>query len=399
MPDLIEEFVLATKDLPSPERFRRWAFIGAISAVLNRNVWTVIRQGLTLWPNVYILLVAEAAVGKGVALDAAASVLRTQPEVDIGPDSITHEALVSHMSKHMQLIEDSAIPKQKATMALFLEEWGTFMREPRNDTLAMLAALYDSKRFTAETIGRGVDAVENPYLTIVAGCTPAWFAEGYRPNDYEQGLPTRFLNIFHDAIPIQETSAFVSIDTGGENMLDVSSKFRVQFDTLSKLRGFVPFSDEAIEFFNKLRLEGMEPAPSDPMLSGYCKRRYLHLGKISLIVALARHPENMTIELPDIERAWELMLEAEPFMPRALVSAGGNVYQSRIEEVARFVETEYARTKRPVPEWIVGRRLGRGVATHLVGGMLNSMIAQQIIRVLEGTKAPERRLMPGAKVK
>ncbi len=201
MQDLIEKFVTLTDNGLAPERYRRWAALVMIAAILDRRVWTSIRPGMPLFPNLFVLLVAKPGVGKTMAILPARSCVETQSHVGLSPDSITHERFVAMLAERAEVLDpEEEMPTHRATIALMLSEWGTFLRSPDNDDLAMLAQLYDCGDYSAETISRGLDNAESLYVNIIAGCTPAWFAEGFPPNSYEQGLPTRMHFIYSNEL-------------------------------------------------------------------------------------------------------------------------------------------------------------------------------------------------------
>jgi hypothetical protein len=394
--DLIEDFVRETDTGVSPERFRRWSALVLIAAALDRRVWTSIRPGLPLFPNLFVLLVAPPGVGKSTAMFAAREILETQQQVGLSPDSITHERFVALLSERAKELDpESEMPAHRATLALFLSEWGTFLRNPDNDTLAMMAHIYDCKDFSAETIGRGTDYAENLYINILGCCTPAWFAEGFPPNSYEQGLPTRMHFIYSSEMQVADTPDFEFSADPTTSGTTIADKFWQRVDKISALRGFMPWTQEAGIAFNDWKQGGFKPLPLDPLLSGYNARRALHAAKIAMIVAVARHPEDLRILLSDLERAWEILFEAEPFMAKALSAAGGNIYQLRVEAIANYVEAKFRETKKAVPEWEVRQRLGKMIPPQLVKTIIDEMIMQQVIRAVAGPKAPLRNLRPG----
>ena len=135
-----------------------------------------------------------------MALLSSRAVLKTQPHVHLAPSSSSHERFIQMLKERTESPETvDGVPRRRATVALVLSEWGTFLRKPENDTLSMLAHIYDCEDYEAETISRGKDFAENLYVNILAGCTPAWFAEGFPPNSYEQGLPTRMVMVYAHA--------------------------------------------------------------------------------------------------------------------------------------------------------------------------------------------------------
>ena len=397
--DLIEEFVRRTDNGLSPERYRRWTALAMVAAVVDRRVYTAIRAGKQLFPNLYILLVGPPGEGKTMAIEAGRALAETQPHVALAPDHTSYEAFIRQLSKRAEELDaEEEMPKRRATLALMLSEWGTFIRTPELDQLAMLAHVYDCGDYKALTIGRGLDFAENLYVNILAGCTPAWFAEGFPPNSYEQGLPTRLVLVYEESVgPLDTTPPYVSDMTRDpiEEANKLTEFFWPHLDRLAKVRGFVPWDEKAIAGLNSWKAQGYAPRPDDPMLVGYCKRRPLNVAKIALLFALARHPDVAKIFLPDFESAKEILLDAEIAMPKALTAAGGNIYQLRMEAVAIYVEKRYLETKKPVPEWEVRQKLGRMVPPQLLRPIVDEMVNQNRIRAWEGTKAPNRKLTPG----
>src|SRR5215813_6126879 len=70
----LEDLLDATAELESSRKFFLWSGLSAISAVVKNNVW-VERYGgtgiLTVYPNLYILLVAPSGHRKGVPVSIA----------------------------------------------------------------------------------------------------------------------------------------------------------------------------------------------------------------------------------------------------------------------------------------------------------------------------------------
>ena len=394
----ISDFIAATDIGLSPPIFRKWAAYSAVSAALNRNVSTALREGMPLWPNLYTLLVGGPASGKSIAISAARALADTQPEINLSADHMTHEAFIRKLSQLQDASFVGSEMRTKSTMALFLSEWGTFLEEPEPRTCAMLAAIFDCRDYENETIGRGVDSVEQTYVNILGGATPAWFATGFPPNTYEQGLPTRFFFIFSDAV-MEKKSFVVDPLAQDEEWSELRKAFTKRMDAMSRCKGFCGWTDDALLALNDWYNGDCEPAPKNPMLSGYCKRRPLLLGKLAVLQAVSSHPERLVVDKIDLDNALADMVEAEKDMARALSAAGGNIYKLRQLRIAEFVLDEHLRTKKPVPEWLVRQRLSDLVPPNMLRTILDEMLASQQLRMVEGTVAPTRKLMPGVGVK
>ena len=288
------------------------------------------------------------------------------------------------------------VPRRQATVALMLSEWGTFLRKPENDTLAMLAHIYDCEDYDAETISRGKDFAENLYVNILAGCTPAWFAEGFPPNSYEQGLPTRIVFVYSDAPQTAEIPDFKFLDDPCvDDTSYIVKALWGQADKIAAARGFVSWSREADQAINAWKRTDFSPKPSDPMLRGYCERRPLQAAKLSVLVAMSRHPERRVVDVEDFGEAKRTLLEVEPDMPKALKAAGGNVFQLRMEAVYQFVLAEWRQTKAPVDEYRLRQRLSRMVPPYMLATIVDAMVDQKMLRADPTTRAPDRRLTPG----
>src|SRR3990167_10370954 len=290
--DFIEAFLAETDKLPSPRRFRRWAAVCTVAAVTDRKVWSSIRPGMALFPNMYVLLVGQPASGKSVAVFAARDLLVTQPAVNVCENSITHESFIQQLSRGAATIEIGAgVPRRKSTYALFMSEWGTFMRQPKNDILAMMADVWDNRDYQARTIARGLDDAPNLFINVLGGCTPAWFAEGFPPNSYDQGLPARFIYVWSDDLPrgsrapdyVGDADPLVGQSTAPPPHVEALWR---ELEALSAAEGFVRSSPEAMLAFNRWKDDEFRPRPDDPLLVGYADRRDIHVGKLSVLHAV-----------------------------------------------------------------------------------------------------------------
>jgi hypothetical protein len=390
---IIEEFIELTKGTDAPTIYRKWTILCTIAAVLNRNVWTSIRSGMPLFPNLYTLLVGPPGTGKGMALRPAKALLSTQSHINILPDSASYENII-----HLLANAASSDQHKVSSGVLFLEEWGTFMRKPENDFCAMMANIYDCGDYIHHVLSRPKDAATNVYPNICSCCTPEWFAEGFPPNSYGQGLPTRFQFIYAEQ---EKDSGIADFDFGkvGVSPLDdpMTSRLFPALCTLSMLRGFVGWDPEAAELFNEWKDKSFAPVPTDPMLYGYNQRRHLHVAKLAVIYAVSRHPAYLSITTVDLNLAMETLFEAEVDMPRALKLAGGNPYSARMEAVAEFVKKKTEISKSPVPEWQVRQHLSTLVPPNLIHSIITELISAKRLKVVGAEKEPMRRLLPGVK--
>ena len=96
-PCWISSFLEYTANLPSPERFRKWAAISAIAGTLERRCW--IRTGAgKLFPNMFIMLVAPPGVGKDFAINPARELWSNVGKLNIAPSAMTHKGMIDHLA-------------------------------------------------------------------------------------------------------------------------------------------------------------------------------------------------------------------------------------------------------------------------------------------------------------
>lgn len=380
--DLLDDFVTATQHLRSPPLFRRWAGVGMVSAALNRTVYTSVAPGKFLWPNTNIMLVAEPHKGKSEAIDAAKAVLREHVEVAMGPNSMTIEKGLKLMGEHFAKPDNDGdvLP---LSFALVNDELGTLFKKWEPQHFQMLASLWDIQRkadvWEHSTV-TGVNAkLYNPYITLLSGAQPMWLATALPPQSFDLGLPSRFIFVYADKR--------VSRREAGPHEEWRLAQVQKNLHRISRVEGYVPLDPETRAAFEAWEDDDMQPAPDDPMLRHYAGRRNMHAGKIALIVAMSRHPEDRTIHMPDLQTAWDMLHEVEAEMAKSFMYVGGNPYRPAEMQAVDAVRKLYSETGQPVPEAVVLGKIGRSVPTHLAKYSLEQLVAtRQIARVQGGFK-------------
>lgn len=389
--DLIEDFVRGTANLASPEQFRRWSAISMISAALSRRVWTCFEDDKKLFANTYIVLVSAPGLGKTRPMELVDELLEPMTWVVRSPDEVTRQRTIQDIAD----VFPHDAPEGAKSFFFLVMEMATFMPEGDAAWMQAIARLWDCPRRYQKAIkgkskssGRSEDYVWKPYVSLLFGAQPAWFALGLPKTSYEMGFPTRVFFIYAELKP--ERKLFLR-----RKQLANAGELHEGLKHLRLRKGEVMWTPAAQSAFVKWMDGGCVPVVDDPLLSSYNTRRDMHAAKLALINACACGHEE--IELGDLERAWRYMFAAEKGMPAALTNAGGNVYRAQEELAVEYVTREWDRTGRHVHEREVRRRLSRTTSTMVVERILNELIAQGRLKMLyaDGNKAPNRLLKPG----
>jgi hypothetical protein len=337
--DFVDNFLEYTASSEAPKIFRKWVAIGMVASCLGRRVWTTTTDpNAPFHPNLFVLLVGEPGVGKTLPLGTARKLMRQVPGIELGPDQITPESLAEELAdmtgKPERNTKDDEEPEDKnAEMALFLNEFGDFVKaDSKNftDHITFLAGLYDCPDFyDKRTKTAGDDLIHKPCINVLAGTQPAWFGEAFTQMSLGQGFPARLFLVYSDERKRKRPFADSANDP------ELERKLVGALEKRTHISGKMEWSDEAKEVYADEYEKDVEPKPTEPLLASYCERRGFYLAKLTMVAAANLGRDH--IEAEDVKQAKSWMLEIEQDMHKALLHAGGNrdrgVENSVIKEI------------------------------------------------------------------
>src|SRR5262245_12930885 len=98
----IDAYLAFTEDQESPESFHLWTGLVLLSSALRRRVWLDRGwDGYLVYPNIYVLFVAESALTrKSQAMDMGLPILQEAvPDIYMIGDSATPEGIIKHVNR------------------------------------------------------------------------------------------------------------------------------------------------------------------------------------------------------------------------------------------------------------------------------------------------------------
>lgn len=383
------------KDVVSPTSFVTMSFYSMIASALQRRVYLGSDER-PLFPNMYIILIADPGVGKGVALDPIVTALRThklkklkidakaqmtteqqadalaallaEAETSNGKEpngsfkkltnleepllfplaasAITYEALVKVHAQSLRSIfptydKSSRLLKSglytHSSLSFVLEEISSLFRKHTEDVANYLITSFDCKDYKYQTIGRGTDRVINPCLNLLAGTTPSFMKEKFSENLLNDGFASRVLFVF------EEKNRHYMFDMANVNEDQVAAKNMViqHLENLGTLFGRVAYDDEAHAFMkNYVEVvigANRERVNKDPKLLYYYSRKNIHIQKLIMAMHFAETTE-MVIPLETCKRAILLLDSIELTMHRALNTQARNPLDNVRPKVLRALE-------------------------------------------------------------
>src|SRR5687767_15130636 len=190
---LIEEIVDGYADYETPASFIRWSVIAAISAVLKKKVY--FPKAYPVYPNVYVLLIAKPAAGKGTAIGVAKKLVKfvDNTKVISGRNSI--QSIITELA-NAQSTENNQKIKVDSGCFLISGELATFLIEDPA-AHAILTDWYNTHEHddgwenTLKSTGK--EKLNDLYVTMLAASNPTLLYESVPPAAFGGGFIGRIL--------------------------------------------------------------------------------------------------------------------------------------------------------------------------------------------------------------
>jgi hypothetical protein len=384
------------KDAIAPTSFITMSYYSMIAAALQRRVYLGSDER-PLFPNMYIILIGDPGVGKGIALDPIVGALRThkllkmqikkpdassttQEQADalaaliaemetsngkepngnfkkmtsmeeplmfpLASNAITYEALVKTHSQSLRSIFPEVDKNSKllksglythSSLSFVLEEISSLFRKHTEDVVQYLITAFDCKDYKYTTIGRGSDRVINSCLNLVAGTTPSFMKETFNDRLLNDGFASRVLFVY------AEKNRFYRFDVSSMDESQFLAKKQVvdHLGNLGKLFGKVSYSPDAHAFM-KYYIEdvlGEQRAKTnnDSKLIYYYSRKNIHIQKLITAMHFSETTD-MVINHNTCEKAVALLDSIELSMHLALSTASRNPLRNVADKVLKALE-------------------------------------------------------------
>lgn len=225
----ISQVLEAAQEAETPTSFLYWSAIAAISATVSNNVYMNRKGVYQLRPNIYVMLMAESGLGKGLPVNIAKRVvtLAKCTRVISGRNSI--QSVVRDLATS-ETAEDSPVPQFVDSRGFFVSSEFSTSLVKDEASLTILTDLYDchwNEEWNTKLISRATDKVVKPCLTVLSGSSPSHFFDAIPEVNITGGFVGRLL-IVHE----EKRSKINSLlsDVIGEEIND----FKFPYEELSK---------------------------------------------------------------------------------------------------------------------------------------------------------------------
>lgn len=323
LPDFIEAYKQFHKGVSGPEQFKEWAALWAVSAALERKVWTITLES-PCYANLFIMLLGPSGCGKGVTLRTANTLVGSLGADRLSPSSMTAAYFTQSLSERERSFVNPVTKDPEPYFAMHVHSAEMAQLFPTKDE-ELFANLTDSWDCHKLSVGR-ITKDRNFWLDRV--CVTALFATNpvhinslITNNAWHGGFMSRVIIVVGQAP--QRGSAFSKSSTTFERnqqLKDLKETLR----HISTLQGEYEWEPEAREVFDEFYRYpgnlGGPPIPSHPNLATYCERRHQQLEKIMMCRAASLR-DDFILTLEDFNYAKKLLLNTEAVMADAFHGA------------------------------------------------------------------------------
>ncbi len=334
--DWIECFMEYTSSLPTPQIFRLWAGITAISGALDRRIWADLGPA-PVFPNLYTMLVGVPGTGKSQACAPVRTLWTMCRELHVAPDNVTKAALIDSLHKNSRFFLNDSVPGgmlEIHSVLVAAPELGVLMSKHDLEFISVLNHIFDSPPIYSEERrsmeGRQPE-ITNPQLTILSGAQPDFLGSILPEEAWGMGFCSRLLLIYAAVPP--KIKLFSKTSKPDPQLL---KQLSYEMDGMANLYGEMSWTEEAQAAVAVWYDEGLIPVPTHSKLLHYSTRRLLLLTKLITIASISRKRDKIILA-EDVERAKNWMLDAEKVMPDVFRAMLAKNDSELLQELHRYI--------------------------------------------------------------
>jgi hypothetical protein len=345
--NFVEEFLKVTRYIESPTSYLEWAAYTALAATMRDNVYIRIGAFRRIYPNIYVILLADsAATRKSSPLKALSKLVK----------QVNNTKIIEGRASIQAVLEDLAAVKNikgktisGASCLLYSEEFASlFVKDPQ--VSGVVTDLYDYHDEWPVRLKSGTINLKEVCVTICAASNTAFLSEMFHKVDILGGLVGRTVFI------IEEKARFK--DLGFDDpTTDVDLEPLVRhLIALSRKQGVVQLTEAALAYLKEW-YDTTDFAKNESK-TGFEHRAHTLATKLAICLAASEEEWNLVLEERHIKTAINKLLPLWSNYKR--ISAMINISQQPVNQAISDIMVILIKINKPFErELLLTSLLGR----------------------------------------
>lgn len=337
--DLYFDYVAGTEP---PAVFHRWSMVGCIGALLGRQMWFPFGSS-RLFANQYIMFVGDPGTRKSTAIKKACGLIgkagfdkfgaqKTSMEkflLDLQEDGTEEDAMLDSSYKgkgkkdaidmlaSLNLKLDTGVGDESPReMFIAADEFNNFLGSGNISFQSLLGELWDwdepTRCYKQRLKNSKSVSIYQPTISILAGNTPASFADCFPLASIGQGFMSRLILIYAEPSGVKVTFPQKPSDELTDKIV------RHLINMRQVCQGPMTLDADATSALDTIYKGWLDM--EDQRFKHYSTRRFTHLIKLVMICCASRLSTHATVA--DILYANTILSYAEIAMPKAIGELG-----------------------------------------------------------------------------
>lgn len=396
--DWLPAFMAYTEGMEAPRIMHFWAGVSAIAGALRRKVWIDMKR-FKWYPSFYITFVADPGiVSKTTTMDLSMDLLRKVPEITFGPDAVTWQALAGEFVKANTSFQFEGAYHPMSPLTLASGEWGNLVDPMNKDMINFLITMWDGRStFDKVTKGSGNDAIECPWINMIACTTPHWIADNMPAAAVGGGFTSRCIFVFAEA---KEKLVALPDENVSKDYDERQAALIADLEHISlNLVGPYHIPEEAriwIRAWYEILWENKKEDLDDEQFKGYRARKQTHMMKLAMVMAASRKDE-LVIDLEDFVAADKFLRLAEKDMQKVFSRIGRTEESLQAERLINFIrihgKVSYAKALEHVHRYFPDAREFEGILGGIIKMGAARLAFEGPVKMVNGTPTQDAYLV------
>ena len=323
----------------APAIYHRWCALSIMGALMGRQIWINFGIG-PIYPNQYIMLMGEPGTRKGSAYGIAKQLLKQAGYSRFAKDKTSKERFLVDM-KSMDSGPDTILSVEDleemvmdapAETYIMSGEFTDFIGQGNMEFVTFLTNVWDNLPLYEHPKLHGKSVIVHKPTVNLLGCnTTEGFSLAFPPESLGNGFLSRVIMVHADP-----TGVRIAWPEGRDELMmaDLSNRM---IAVRKEMHGEMKISDEARKVSSKIYAD--EIPVDDPRFKHYQQRRYIHMLKISMLLAAFELED--TIQAEHIIRANTVLALTEKDMSKALGEFGASKYSTVAGKILSYLNTSH----------------------------------------------------------